>query len=82
MQVRNVVRSCSAKNLMISSLRLSYEVAHVFVSKRRRTSGGAYTHYVEYTIIGRRGSRVRVDAAIRVPPVRAVALTPSPTRTY
>jgi hypothetical protein len=49
-----------------------------WLSFRFETENEEYTHYdVEYTIIGRRGGRVRVDAAN--PPY---ALTTSPTRTY
>lgn len=62
-------------------------MAHVFVSKDETAENerrSVHSNYVEYTIIGRRGSRVRVDAAIRVPPVRAYTsrlqeLTSSPS---
>jgi len=59
---------------MISSLRLYCycEVAQFSFSFpfRFETENEVeeYTHFVEYTIIGRRGSRVRVDAASRVTP--------------
>ncbi len=68
----------TSKNLMISSLRLYCEHAKSEVAQfsfsfpfRFETENEVeeYTHFVEYTIIGRRGSRVRVDAASRVTPV-------------
>ena len=61
-------------------------MAHVFVSRNGGERAEEYTEHslrsVEYTIIGRRGTRVLVDAAIRgVPPVRVCTRLPWRLRT-